>query len=224
MHTHGAADESETPDMRMFTQEFWDERYRGRDRLWSGRPNSQLVEQAGTLAPGRALDVGCGEGADAIWLAERGWTVTGVDVSPLGLTRAAANAAEADPAIAARIEWLQVDLFSEDFEPFGAYELVNSQYLHLPSQVRDRALGRLAAAVSPGGSLLLVSHHPSDLEIPGLRRNLPGLFYAASELAAQLDPAEWEIIAEAAPERTIDGPDARPVTIHDAVLHAHRRH
>ncbi len=203
----------------MFTQEFWDERYRGRDPVWSGRPNPQLVAQTRTLAPGRALDVGCGEGADAIWLAERGWTVTGVDVSPLGLTRAAVHAAQAG----ASIQWRQVDLFSEDFEPFGAFELVNSQYLHLPPQVRDRALHHLAAAVIPGGSLLLVSHHPSDLRIPGLRPNLPGLFYTASELAAGLDRAEWEIRAEAAPERTIDGPEGRPVTIRDAVLHARRR-
>jgi SAM-dependent methyltransferase len=210
--------------MTMFTQEFWDERYRGRGPVWSGRPNPQLVARARTLAPGTALDVGCGEGADAIWLAERGWTVTGADVSPLALTRAAAHAAEAGPVTAARIEWRQVDLFSEDFEPFDAYELVNSQYLHLPPQLRDRALQRLAAAVSPGGNLLLVSHHPSDLEIPGLRPNLPGLFYTASELAAPLDRAEWEILTEAAPERTIDGPDAWPVTIRDAVLHARRRH
>jgi SAM-dependent methyltransferase len=210
--------------MTMFTQEFWDERYRGREPVWSGRPNSQLVAHAGTLTPGRALDVGCGEGADAIWLAERGWTVTAADVSPVGLTRAAAHAAEKGPAIAARIEWLQVDLFTEAFEPFGAYELVNSQYLHLPPHWRERAVDRLAAAVTPGGSLLLVSHHPSDLQIPGLRPNLPGLFYTASELGAELDLAEWEIVTEGAPERTIDGPDRRPVTIRDAVLHARRRH
>ncbi len=209
--------------MKLFTQEFWDERYRGREPLWSGRPNPQLVAQADPLRPGGALDVGCGEGGDAIWLSERGWTVTGVDVSPLGLARAAAHAAGAGAAIAARIEWRQVDLFAENFEPLGTYELVNSQYLHLPSPVRDRALQRLAAAVGPGGSLLLVSHHPSDLQIPGLRPNVPGLFYTASELAARLDPTKWEILAEAAPERTITGPDGRPVAIHDAVLHARRR-
>jgi SAM-dependent methyltransferase len=212
-----------TPDMTMFTQGFWDERYRRHDSLWSGRPNSQLVLQVGQLAPGTALDVGCGEGADAIWLAERGWTVTGVDVSPVALARAAAHAAAAGPAIAARIEWGQVDLFSDDFEPFGAHDLVNSQYLHLPPPARDQALHRLAAAVGPAGSLLLVSHHPSDLRIPGLRPNIPGLFYTAAELAAPLDLAEWEVMVKAAPERTTDGPDGRPVTIRDAVLHARRR-
>ncbi|MCW3064173.1 MAG: class SAM-dependent methyltransferase [Solirubrobacterales bacterium] len=221
--TDPAADQRRTPDMTMFTQEFWDERYRGDRTLWSGRPNPQLVARAATLTPASALDVGCGEGADVMWLAERGWTVTGADVSPVALTRAAARAAEAGPVTAARIQWRHVDLFSEDFEPFDVYHLVNSQYLHFPPQERDRALQRLAAAVSPGGSLLLVSHHPSDLEIPGLRPNVPGLFSTASELAAPLDRTEWEILTEAAPQRTVDGPGARPVTIRDSVLHARRR-
>ncbi len=207
----------------MFTQEFWDARYAGRERVWSGRPNPQLVAQASALAPGTALDVGCGEGADAIWLAERGWTVTGVDVSPVGLSRAAEHAAQAGTAIAARIDWLHADLFAKEAEPFGAFGLVNSQYLHLPPELRERALHRLAESVAPGGRLLVVSHHPADLEIPGLRPNVPELFYTASELAGLLDLAHWEIVVDAAPERTANGPDGRPVTVRDAVLHAHRR-
>jgi SAM-dependent methyltransferase len=68
------------PDLTMFSRAFWDERYRTRDRLWSGRPNVQLIAEAQGLTPGRALDVGCGEGTDAIWLAQQGWTVTGIDL------------------------------------------------------------------------------------------------------------------------------------------------
>jgi SAM-dependent methyltransferase len=207
----------------MFTQEFWDERYAGRERVWSGRPNPQLVAQASELAPGTALDVGCGEGADAIWLAERGWTVTGVDVSAVGLRRAAERATQASAATATRIRWRQADLFAEHVEPFGAYDLVNSQYLHLPPEMRERSLQRLADSVAPGGRLLLVSHHPADLAIPGLRPNLPELFYPASELAALLDPVRWETVADAAPERRVKGPDGELVTVHDAVLHARRR-
>ena len=75
-----------------FTREYWDERYGSADRLWSGRPNSQLVAQASDLTPGDALDVGSGEGADAIWLAARGWTVTAIDVSPVALSRSATQA------------------------------------------------------------------------------------------------------------------------------------
>lgn len=207
----------------MFTQRFWDERYGSRDRLWSGRPNPQLVAQVSELPPGTALDVGCGEGGDAIWLAQRGWTVTGVDVSPVGLKRAAAHAGQAGEGVAGQISWHQTDLFTDETEPFGRFDLVNSQYLHLPPEVRERALERMSAAVTLGGRLLITAHHPLDLEIPGLRPNVPELFQTASELAAHLDPARWEIVTEAAPERTAEGPDGGPVTIHDAVLLARRR-
>jgi SAM-dependent methyltransferase len=163
------------------------------------------------------------EGGDAIWLATHGWTVTGTDLSPVGLKRAAANAAAAGPVIAAKISWRQADLFRADWGPFDGYELVNSQYLHLPPEVRDLALQRLAAAVLPGGDLLVVAHHPSDLEIPGLRPRPPELFCTASELAAGLDSSRWEIVAEDAPERSIRGHDGQPAVIRDAVLHARRR-
>ena len=79
----GSADHVHGPDTAvMFTQEFWDARYRSTDQVWSGKPNPHLVEHVSTLSPGAALDVGSGEGADALWLASRGWQVTGVDVSP----------------------------------------------------------------------------------------------------------------------------------------------
>jgi SAM-dependent methyltransferase len=212
-----------TPRREMFTQEFWDDRYGGHDHVWSGRPNVRLVDHATGLTPARALDVGCGEGGDAIWLATHGWTVTATDLSPVGLQRAAANATAAGPAIAARVSWRQADLFGDDWGAFDGYELVNSQYLHLPPEVRDLALQRLAAAVLPGGDLLVVAHHPSDLDIPGLRPNMPELFCTASELAAGLDPARWEILTQAAPERSTRAPDGRQVVIADAVLHARRR-
>jgi SAM-dependent methyltransferase len=207
----------------MFTQEFWDDRYAGRTHVWSGRPNPHLVSEASDLAPGRAIDVGCGEGGDAIWLARQGWEVTGADISPVGLERAARNAGEAGADIAARITWRRLDLFTEAWEPLGAFELVNSQYLHLPPDVRARSVQRLADAVAPEGHLLLTAHHPSDLEIPGLRPNLPELFCTAEELAALLDPAAWEIVTAGAPERTVNGPEGTPVTIRDTVLRARRR-
>jgi SAM-dependent methyltransferase len=207
----------------MFTQEFWDERYRAHHHLWSGQPNVRLVDHAAGLTPGRALDVGCGEGGDAIWLAARGWIVTAVDVSPVGLERATANADAAGPEIATRISWRSADLFGEEWGPFTGYDLVNSQYLHMPPEARDLALQRLAAAAVPGGHLLVVTHHPSDLAIPGLRPNLPELFCTGEELAALLDPAQWDILSADAPERTIRGPADQPVVIRDAVLHARRR-
>jgi SAM-dependent methyltransferase len=198
-------------------------RYAGRTHVWSGRPNPHLVSETSELAPGRAIDVGCGEGGDAIWLARQGWQVIGADISPVGLERAARNAGEAGAEVAARVTWRQLDLFAEAWEPLGAFELVNSQYLHLPPYVRARSVGQLADAVVPGGDLLLTAHHPSDLEIPGLRPNLPELFCTAEELAAFLDPDAWEIVTAGAPERTVSGPEGTPVTIRDTVLHARRR-
>jgi SAM-dependent methyltransferase len=87
--------------------------------VWSGRPNPHLVSETSELAPGRAIDVGCGEGGDAIWLARQGWQVIGADISPVGLERAARNAGEAGAEVAARITWRQLDLFAEAWEPLG---------------------------------------------------------------------------------------------------------
>jgi SAM-dependent methyltransferase len=207
----------------MFTQAYWDDRYGSRPRVWSRNPNPRLVSEVEDLAPARAIDVGCGEGGDAIWLAQQGWTVTAADISPVGLERAARLAAEAGADIASRITWRQLDLFAEEWEPLGDYELVNSQYLHLPPEVRARSVQRLGDGVTPGGDLLITAHHPSDLEIPGLRPNMPELFCTAEELAAFLDPNAWDIVTAAAPERSMNGPGGSPVTIRDTVLHARRR-
>jgi SAM-dependent methyltransferase len=207
----------------MFTQRYWDDRYAGHRHVWSGRPNPYLLTEVADLAPGRAIDVGCGEGADAIWLAGHGWEVTGADVSPVGLERAAGNAAAAGTEIAPRISWRQVDLFADEWASLGCYELVTSQYLHLPPEVRGESMRRLAEAVAPGGDLLVTAHHPSDLEIPGLRPNVPELFCTADELAAFLDPGIWEIVTAGAPERSVTGPEGAPVTIRDTVLHTRRR-
>ena len=207
----------------MFTQAFWDDRYGGHRHVWSGRPNPHLVSETSGLTPGRAIDVGCGEGADAIWLAQQGWEVTGTDISPVGLERAADNARAAGAEIAERITWRQVDLFAEEWTPLGSHQLVNSQYLHLLPELRGQSMRRLADAVAGGGDLLVAAHHPSDLEIPGLRPDMPELFCTADELAAHLDPAEWDIVTAAAPQRTVTGPEGTPVTIRDTVLHARRR-
>ncbi|HET9103683.1 MAG TPA: class I SAM-dependent methyltransferase [Solirubrobacteraceae bacterium] len=212
----------EIPDL--FTQQHWDERYGSTDRVWSGRPNAQLVAFTGELTPGTALDVACGEGGDAIWLAGRGWTVTGVDISPVGLARAAEHARQAGDEIAARITWRQADLFADRAPELGTFSLVTSHYLHLPPVVRERAMARLAGAVAPGGHLLVVAHHPRDLEVPGLRPNLPELFQTAEQLGEQLDPETWEILAAQAPAREVEHRrTGETVTVHDAVLLARRR-
>jgi len=205
-----------------FSQEAWDERYRSKDALWSRNPNPHLVAQAGELLPGHALDVGAGEGADAIWLASRGWHVIAVDLSPVALKRASAHADQAGADIAGRIDWVHEDATSWDPGP-GRYDLVSVQYVHLPPARRQAMLSHLAAAVAPGGSLLLVCHHPSDLQTTVPRPNIPELFFTGDDIAAELDPGQWAIITNAAPGRTVTDPEGNEVTVHDTVLRAIRR-
>ncbi|MBD2818802.1 class I SAM-dependent methyltransferase [Streptomyces parvulus] len=134
---------------------FWEARYRDTDRVWSGRPNELLVREASDLDPGTALDLGCGEGADAVWLASRGWRVTGVDISGTALERAAGHAADA--GVGDRVSWERHEL-GRSF-PEGSFDLVSAHYLQSPVELDQPAVLRAAArAVAPGGTLLLVLH------------------------------------------------------------------
>jgi 2-polyprenyl-3-methyl-5-hydroxy-6-metoxy-1,4-benzoquinol methylase len=143
----------------MFEAPSWDERYRGEQKIWSGNPNPQLVAEVSGLMPGTALDVGCGEGGDVIWLAQQGWRVTGADFSVNGLARAARHAEEA--GVAERTDWWQVDARTFDAEG-RAYDLVTTHFLHPPDGGMLDVVRRLAEAVAPGGHLLVVGHAPSD--------------------------------------------------------------
>lgn len=204
----------------MFTEQAWEERYRSRPAVWSGRPNPQLVAEAEGLKPGRALDVGCGEGADAVWLAGRGWDVTAVDISTVALERAAGHAAEA--GVAERITFNHVDLCREPAAD-GSYDLISAQFMQLPPQPRQELYAGLARAVAPGGTLLVVGHHPSDLATFVGRMHFPDMLFTAEELAADLDPEQWEIVAADARPRPFTDAAGRAITIHDAVLVARRR-
>ncbi len=131
----------------------WDERYEDRDQLWSGRPNGALVTEVDGLTPGRVLDVGCGEGADAVWLARQGWDVTALEVSGVALARAAGHARDEG----VRVRWVHAGLAEAQLAP-GSFDLVSAQYpalLRTPDAAAERAL---LAAVAPGGVLLLVHH------------------------------------------------------------------
>ncbi|MEV1333899.1 methyltransferase domain-containing protein [Micromonospora costi] len=204
----------------MFTAQAWEERYSSRPSVWSGRPNPQLVTEATRLTPGRALDVGSGEGADAVWLAQRGWRVTGADISRTALDRAATHADAA--GVADRIDWVHADL-REQPPAEAAYDLVSAQFMHLPGDERRALFARLAAAVAPGGTLLIVGHHPRDLRTTAHRMHLPEMMYTAEEIAAELDPARWEIAAAQERPRPAVDPDGRDITVYDAVLVARRR-
>jgi thioredoxin reductase/SAM-dependent methyltransferase len=206
----------------MFEQAAWEERYRASRRIWSGHPNPQLVAEAAQLTPGRALDVGSGEGADAVWLAQQGWTVTAVDISTTALARAAGHAADAGPPVADRITWTHADL--RDQPPTeDAYDLVSAQFMHLPKDSLRDLHARLAAAVAPGGTLLIVGHHPSDLRTTAHRMHFPDMMFTGEQIAASLAPTTWQILAAETRPRPATDPDGRDITIHDAVLLARRR-
>jgi SAM-dependent methyltransferase len=213
-HSHG--------DTIEFTQEFWDDRYRTAGQLWSGQPNAQLVAQAAGLAPGTALDAGCGEGADAIWLARQGWTVTAVDVSAVALERGAAAAATAGEPVAGRITWQREDLLAWDPGP-ERFDLVSAQYMHFPAAGLAAVHRRLAAAVRPGGTLLVVAHHPDDMAADAALHDRADMFRSAQDIAASLDPGQWEVRVADAVGRSATDQDGQPVTVRDTVLRAARR-
>ncbi|HEV8022988.1 MAG TPA: class I SAM-dependent methyltransferase [Candidatus Lustribacter sp.] len=204
------------------TAAFWDERYRSSTSVWSGDPNPQLVTEVSGLGPGYALDVGSGEGADAMWLAERGWRVLAVDISTVALERSAALAAKAAPGVPARIEWKQADILTWSPEP-GAFDLVSAQFMQLPAEDRDPFFRRLAAAVAPHGTLLVVGHHPSDLETTARRPRGAGVLYPPEAIASLLHAGQWEIVASEARPRSAVDPEGRTVTVHDTVVRALRR-
>ena len=218
--------------MSAFDQETYDELYRSAPALWSGRPNRQLVVEAGELRPGTALDAGSGEGGDALWLAERGWQVTAVDFSTVALERAAANARAR--GLADRIEWLHADLDTWTPDP-GRYDLVTAHYLHARWADRPALFRRLAAAVAPGGTLLVVGHLLAGEDGHGhhghragdghgqLAEHDPEAFYSAEEIAAMLEPGEWREVVTETRERDPSAAERTGNDVPDTVLVARRR-
>jgi SAM-dependent methyltransferase len=206
----------------VFDEASFEEMYRGTDALWSGRPNTQLVAEAADLPSGAALDVGCGEGADAVWLAARGWQVTAVDFATTALERGAARAAAAGEEVAARIDWVRADVTSWTPEK-GAFDLVSAQFMHLPTDQRRALFARLADAVRVGGRLLLVGHDFSDVAAGAHRPPEPDRFFTAAEVAGALDPGVWNVLVAEPRPRPAAVHEGHDITVHDAVLHAVRR-
>lgn len=134
----------------------WDERYRTEEQIWSGHPNGSLMDEVADLPAGRALDVGCGEGADAIWLAERGWRVDAVDIAPTAVERGRAEA----EARGLSIGWHAGDLLADP--PAGEFDLVSVQYPAFAIAETERVTSILTGALAPGGLLLMVGHAPPD--------------------------------------------------------------
>ena len=192
----------------------WEEHYSAKPQVWSGKVNAQLAAIAPTLTGTRALDLGCGEGGDAIWLAEHGWTVVGTDVSHTALARARA-AAEAR-GVADRIDFVQHDL-TTGF-PDGSFDLVSAHFLHSTVEMdRSAILRRAAQAVAPGGALLIVDHAAAppwatkmhDHEFPTAEAVVAGL---------ALDGDQWRQIRADSVERAARGLEGEEVTLVDNVI------
>ena len=196
----------------------WDARYsEGDGAKWSGRPNGRLVAEVAGLTPGRALDIGCGEGADAIWLARQGWTVTAIDVSDVAVTRAR----EAAELAGAAVEWVRGDALRTPF-PAGSFDLVSMQYPALPKAAGEAAVRALLDTVRPGGLLLAVYHdlddeHREHMKSQGVD---PADYVDADDLARLLGDA-FTIERHAVEPRIDPPPDHRHIA--DVVLRARRR-
>jgi thioredoxin reductase/SAM-dependent methyltransferase len=201
----------------------WDHRYGG-DHIWSGNPNGTLVDQVGGLDAGRALDVGAGEGGDAVWLAERGWRVTATDISQRALDRVAAAA----DARGVAIECTLADANALTPFPAGVFDLVSAQYASIPRTPDGRGVANLLSAVAPGGVLVVVSHDLEPMRAPIDTRQHSRPFDADAYVrvddvvAAIIDSPDWTIELHAKTPRP-RGAASGAHHVDDVVLRARRR-
>ncbi len=177
----------------------WNRRYSGTELIWTAQPNRFLVAETEDLPPGRALDLACGEGRNAVWLARRGWTVTGVDFAGVGLEKARRLADEAG----VDAEWIEADLL--DYRPpAGQADLVILFYLQVREADRQAILRSAASAVAPGGTLLLVGHDASNLEHGHGGPQDPSVLYTAADVAADIEGSGLEIERGEVVERPVE--------------------
>lgn len=197
-------------------EQFWENHYQGRNQPWSGKANAILARFTEPLPAGTALDLGCGLGGNALWLAQHGWQITAVDISSNALARAAAHAVTA--GVAERISFRQHDL-AQTF-PTGTFDLVYALYLQSPvTSPRERILQRAAAAVSPGGLLLIVEHAsvaPWSWTDPDTDTVFPTPQEALDTL--ELDLKKWHTAFLGAPERLVNGPNGQTATVADTII------
>lgn len=193
----------------------WDQRYAGSERMWSGRPNGALVAEVAALPPGRAVDVGCGEGADAVWLARQGWQVTALDVSRVALERAERHARQAG----VHVRWVHSGLVPAQLAA-GAFDLVSVQYPALRRTPGHDAELALLAGVAPGGTLLVVHHADVDAEQAKAHGFDPADYVSPADIAALLGAGWYVEVDEKRPRDLTEGAGAHHT--HDLVLRARR--
>ena len=196
--------------------EDWNRRYAGSELLWTAQPNRFLVAEAAGLPPGRALDLACGEGRNAVWLAEQGWQVTGVDFSDVAI-RKAEQLAEARGVTVA---WAQADLLGYRPKRHG-FDLVILFYLQLPEASRGPILRAAAEAVAPGGTLLLVAHDRSNLEDGHAGPSDPAVLYTAADVEGDLAGSGLRIEKAEVVRRPVETPAGERIAL-DALVRARR--
>lgn len=203
-----------------FDQDFWEQLWAKTlrehpDKVAGRPPNPHLMAEAAQLTPARALDAGCGHGAETLWLAAHGWQVTALDFSAAALAHGRARAEAAGAEIAARIDWIEGDLVTWAVPP-GYYELVVCLYVHASGSVND-LVQRMASGVAPGGTLFLVGHRPIDPSTGAATAAASQVQVSVEGAVAALDSTLWElVVAEERPRATSD-------TGVDAVIRARRR-
>jgi len=197
----------------------WNQRYAGKSAMWSGKVNPVLEAVARTLTPGRALDVGCGEGADALHLAELGWDTLGVEASSVALWRAHQEATSRSAGTALKVAW-RVDDITQPWDwRAEEFDLVSLQFIHTDPATRSRIWAEAVSAVAPGGTLLIVGHDGADAA-KGVRRPPAELCFDVDELRA-LVPSDWTSVVTEVRERiqVVEGVEK---TVGDVVLVATR--
>lgn len=198
---------------------FWEQRYAESEHSWSGQVNATVASAVADLTPGRALDLGCGEGADVVWLAQRGWQALGLDISATAIARARAAAADAG----VETDFDVADLAT--WQPSGSYDLVTASFLHSPVELpRTEVLTRASAAVKPGGHLLIVTHAAVPPWADREEVEHHTFLTARQEAdALALDEDAWEEVRVEEVERDTKDPDGRPAHLTDGVVLLRRR-
>jgi len=215
------AHSSHDPDAPADPAAYWEQRYAGGDRVWSGRVNAVLADVAAALEPGIALDLGSGEGGDAVWLAEHGWIVTAVDISPTATARGAAAAR--DRGLEDRIGFVVADL--NDFGTDTRYDLVAASFLHSPVTLdRVAVLRRAAGFVAAGGHLLITTHAAAPPWAGDLHAHHAELLPPDEDLARlALDPRSWDTVLCEIRRREATAPDGTAAALDDGVILLRRR-
>jgi len=209
-----------TGRLALVDSEDWDRRYASKDLVWGSAPNRWVEAGCADLPAGRALDLACGEGRNARWLAGRGWQVTAVDFSQVALDRGA-RLAEQDPGDrAARIEWVRADATTYAPTPAG-YDLVVMAYLQLQAAARALTVRAAAAAVAPGGRLLVVAHDSTNLTQGVGGPQDPAVLYTAADLVADLDGTGLDVRTAQVVRRPVATDDGEREAV-DALLVATR--